>query len=56
VVSFESIEVSYSSRNASNKRTAIITTEMLSEDDLDKLDRFLSAACKEGGIIYIRGL
>lgn len=55
-VSFESVDVSYSSKNESSTRTAMITAEVLSEEDLDKLDRFFAAACKEGGIVYVRGL
>jgi ACT domain-containing protein len=56
VVSFESSDVSYSSKNAVSTRTAMITAEVLSMDDLEKLDRFFRNACREAGIVYIRGL
>ncbi|MDR1691076.1 MAG: homoserine dehydrogenase [Candidatus Methanoplasma sp.] len=56
IVSFESIDVNYSSRNASSTRTAMISAEVMSENDLKKLDLFLMDACKKSGIVYIRGL
>ncbi len=57
VVNFESVDVSYSSRNGNDKRrTALITAEVRSQNDQDRLDQFFSAACREGGLIYIRGL
>ena len=56
VVSFESVDVNYSTTNATNTMTAMITAEVLSQEDLEKLDKFLVSACREGGIVYIRGL
>ncbi len=56
IVSFESVDVNYSSRNASSTRTAMISAEVLSENDLKKLDEFLMDACKKSNIVYIRGL
>lgn len=56
MITFESVDVNYSSSNGTTTRTAMITAELLSESDMDKLDRFLSAACREGGVVYIRGL
>lgn len=56
MISFESVDVSYSSKNAQSKRTAMITAEVLTEEDLDKSDRFFAAACREGAIVFIRGL
>lgn len=55
-ITLESVEVSYTSANGNATRTAMITAEVLSENDLAKLDTFLSAACREAGIVYIRGL
>ncbi|MBP6021340.1 MAG: homoserine dehydrogenase [Candidatus Methanomethylophilaceae archaeon] len=55
-MTLESVEVSYTSANGNATRTAMITAEVLTENDLAKLDKFLSAACREAGIIYIRGL
>jgi ACT domain-containing protein len=56
VISFESVDVNYSSKNATSTRTAMISAEVRSLDDLDKLDKFLSDASKGIGIVYIRGL
>ena len=56
VVKFESVGVSYSTANSTNRRTAMITAEVLSTGDLDKLDAFFIDSCKKNGIIYIRGL
>jgi ACT domain-containing protein len=56
IISFESVDVNYSTANATKTRTAMITVEVLNDEDLDKLDKFLDAACRESGIVYIRGL
>ncbi len=56
VVAYESVDVSYSSTNEDSTKTAMLTVEVKSKDELDKLDSFLNSACKEAGIIYIRGL
>jgi len=56
IVSFESVDVSYSSANGTPTRTSMITAEVLTEKDLSKLDAFLASACKKDGIVYIRGL
>jgi ACT-domain-containing protein, predicted allosteric regulator of homoserine dehydrogenase len=55
-VSFESVDVNYSSKNATSTRTAMIAAEVLSETDLEKLDKFLMSACKESDIVYVRGI
>lgn len=56
-VNIDSVDIQYSSGNASSeKRTAMISVKVRDEKDLDKLDRFLRAACKEGAITYVRGL
>ena len=55
-VSFESADVSYSSKNASSMRTAMISAELMSESDLKRFDAFLADACKKSNIVYIRGL
>lgn len=56
MITFESVDVSYSSSKGTTTRSAMITAEVLTVDDLAKLDRFLSAACRESGIVYVRGL
>ncbi|MCL2149076.1 MAG: homoserine dehydrogenase [Methanomassiliicoccaceae archaeon] len=55
-VTFESVDVSYSSKNASSARTAMISAELRSEGDVKTLDAFLMGACKKSKIVYIRGL
>jgi len=56
IVSFESVDVNYSSKNASSTRTAMISAELMSENDLKKFDAFMAEACKKSNIVYIRGL
>ena len=56
MVSFESVDVNYSSKNASSTRTAMISAELMSESDLKKFDAFLADACKKSSLVYIRGL
>jgi ACT domain-containing protein len=56
IISLESVDVTYSSSNASSARTAMISAELMSESDLKKFDAFLMGACKKSDIVYIRGL
>jgi len=56
MISFESVDVSYSSKNASSNRTAMISAELMGESDLKMFDSFLADACKKSDIVYIRGL
>jgi len=55
-VSMESVSISYSSREGSNDRTVMITVEVRTKDDLDKLDSFFSERCEKDSLTYIRGL
>ncbi|MDR1954902.1 MAG: homoserine dehydrogenase [Candidatus Methanoplasma sp.] len=55
-IHFESVDVNYSSKNASSARTAMISAELISEDDLKRFDAFLMNACKKSKIVYIRGI
>ena len=55
-ISFESVDVKFSSKNADSKRTAMISAELMSESDLKKFDLFLAEACEKSGVVYIRGL
>ena len=55
-ISFESVDVNYSSKNASSTRTAMLLVEVLSTDDLKKLDKFLMAECRKNKIVYVRGI
>lgn len=57
LVQLESADVSYSSKNqSSDKRTAMITAEVRTQEDLDKLDEFFTEACRKDNMLYIRGL
>jgi len=56
MIAFESVDVNYSSKNASSTRTAMISAELMSESDLKKFDVFLADACKKANLVYIRGL
>jgi len=55
-ISFESVDVNYSSKNASSTRTAMLLVEVLSEDDMKKLDKFLMTECRKNKIVHIRGV
>lgn len=55
-IAFESVDVNYSSKNASSTRTAMISAELMSETDRKKFDAFLMDACRDSNIVYIRGL
>jgi ACT domain-containing protein len=56
VVGLESVDVRFSSKISSNERTAMISANVRSEDDLEKLNAFMMAACKKANIVYIRGV
>ena len=57
IVDFESVDVSYTSKNsADDSRTALITAELRNQEDRDKLDRFLFKSSERDGLMLIRGL
>jgi len=57
MITLESVDVNYSSKNAdSATRTAMISAELMSKDDIKRFDLFMADACKKSNIIYIRGL
>ena len=57
IVDFESVDVSYTSKNsADDSRTALITAELRNHEDRDKLDRFLFTSSERDGLMLIRGL
>ena len=57
IVHLESTDIAYSSDNHyKDKRTAMITAEVRTEEDLDKLDEFFADASEKDDMIYIRGL
>ncbi|AGI48242.1 ACT-domain-containing protein, predicted allosteric regulator of homoserine dehydrogenase [Thermoplasmatales archaeon BRNA1] len=56
-VGIEDVEVSYSaSDKSSGKRTAMISAEVRSKEDIEALDSFFEDACKKAGLTLIRGL
>ena len=56
-ISLDSIDVRYSSKTTtSSKRTGMIAVKTRNEQDLDKLDEFLNAACHKNSITYVRGV
>ncbi len=55
-VTVDSVDIQYSSKNHHEKRTAMISVKVREEGDLERLDRFLGSACREGAITYVRGL
>lgn len=57
IVELESTDIGYTSKNqASDKHTAMITAEVRSRKDLDKLDAFFMEACEKDDMLYIRGI
>jgi ACT domain-containing protein len=55
-IDFDSVDVSYSSKISSKTRTAMISANVHSRDDLSKLNDFLSDAARKSGFVYIRGV
>jgi ACT domain-containing protein len=56
VISLESVDVNFSSKKVGSSRTAMLSAELMSENDLKRFDSFLMDACKKSNIVYIRGL
>jgi ACT domain-containing protein len=56
VVDLESVDVRFSSKMSDKERTAMISANVKSEDDLEKLNKFMMSACRKAGIVYIRGV
>jgi ACT domain-containing protein len=56
IVEFDAVDVRFTSKTNENKRTAMLTVKVHNEDDLEKLDKFLVAACREGALVYVRGV
>lgn len=56
-IALESVDIRYSSKAAdATKSSGMISVKAHSEDDLETLDSFFHAKCKEAGITYIRGI
>ena len=57
LVTMDAVDVRYSSKaNTSSKRTGLISVKTRSEEDLEKLDRFLDDECRKTNTIYVRGV
>lgn len=57
LVTMDAVDVRYSSKtNSSSKRTGLISVKTRSEEDLEKLDRFLNDECRKTNTIYVRGV
>ena len=53
----DSMDMRYSSKTTtSSKRTGMIAVKTRSEEDLDRMDSFLSEKCKQSNITYVRGV
>ena len=57
LVTMDAVDVRYSSKaNTSSKRTGLISVKTRSEEDLEKLDRFMDEECRKTNTIYVRGV
>ncbi len=57
LVTMDAVDVRYSSKtNSSSKRTGLISVKTRSEEDLEKLDKFLDDECRKTNTIYVRGV
>ena len=52
----ESVDVRFSSKTSGMKRTAMISAHVRSEDDIQKLNKFMISACKKANIVCVRGV
>jgi len=56
VVNMESVDVRFSSKTSDSSRTVMISANVRSEGDLEKLNAFMMSACRRSNIVYIRGV
>ena len=57
MITMDSMDMRYSSKTTtSSKRTGMIAVKTRSEEDLDRMDSFLSEKCKQSNITYVRGV
>ena len=57
IITMDSMDMRYSSKTTtSSKRTGMIAVKTRSEEDLDRMDSFLSEKCKQSNITYVRGV
>ena len=56
IAKLDAVDVRYSSKGKSSRRTGMISVKTRSEEDLDRLDEFLDAECRRSDITYVRGV
>ncbi len=56
IVNLESVDMGYSSKMKTDSRTAMISANLRSKDDIDKLSDFMSGEAKKAGLTCIMGV
>ena len=56
IVNLESVDMGYSSKMKTSSRTAMISANLRSKDDIDKLGDFISGEAKKAGLTCIMGV
>jgi len=56
IVNLESVDMGYSSKMKTDSRTAMISANLRSKDDIDKLSDFMSSEAKKAGLTCIMGV
>ena len=56
IVNLESVDMGYSSTLPTDSRTAMISANLRSKDDIDKLSDFMSSEAKKAGLTCIMGV
>lgn len=55
-ISLDSMDIRYSSRAGSKKRTVMISARLRDEKDIEKMDKFIASECRKTNITYVRGV
>ena len=56
LVNLESVDMGYSSKMKTDSRTAMISANLRSKDDIDKLSDFMSSEAKKAGLTCVMGV
>ncbi|MCL2607640.1 MAG: homoserine dehydrogenase [Methanomassiliicoccaceae archaeon] len=56
IIELESVDIRFSSNISEKKRTVMISAKVRAEEDLSRLNAFMTSACRKEGIVYIRGV
>jgi ACT domain-containing protein len=56
VVGLESVDIRFASKASDKKRTAMISVAVRNENDIKKLNAFMTSACRKAKIVFIRGV